>query len=193
MRNLYNWTISWAHHAYASVALFGVSFIESSFFPIPPDPLLMLMTALYPRDWFKNALLATSGSVLGGLFGYFIGSIFYEEFGKAIISFYGFEKLFSEIGSGLNHYSFFAIFAAGLTFIPFKIFTIASGVFGVPLPVFVLASVLSRGIRFFSEAAILYFVGIKAHYFIEKHFNILAASFVGLFILGYAILSFLVK
>lgn len=189
MAAFYNWTISWAHHSFAKAALFGISFIEASFFPVPPDVLLILMTALLPKDWFKNAALATLGSVLGGLFGYFIGFFFYEKAGAAIISFYGFENLFSQIGKSFNQYSFWAIFAAGLTFIPFKVFTISAGVFGVPLFPFILASFLSRGLRFFTVSFILHLAGIKAQNFIERYFNVLTGAFVFLLIFGFFIIK----
>lgn len=191
MKNLYNWTLSWAEHTQAKLALFFLAFIEAVFFPIPPDPLLILMTAVDVREWLKFALIATIGSVAGAVIGYFIGSFFYESFGKSIVSFYGFENSFEALRESFNGHSFLAIFVAAFSPIPFKVFTISAGVFNASFLIFILAAIIGRGLRFFIVGAIIAYLGKKGHNFIESHFNILALVFAILLIAGLAAIKFL--
>ncbi|OGZ32393.1 MAG: hypothetical protein A3H02_00550 [Candidatus Niyogibacteria bacterium RIFCSPLOWO2_12_FULL_41_13] len=192
MKNLYNWTLSWAEHTRAKLALFFFAFIEAIFFPIPPDPLLVLMTAVDARDWLKFAVIATFGSVAGALVGYFIGLFFYDSFGKSIISFYGFENSFLELKESFNGNSFLAIFIAAFSPIPFKVFTIAAGTFKSSFLVFILAAFVGRGLRFFIVAAVISYFGKRGHDFIEKHFNVLASAFAILLIVGFIMIKFFI-
>ena len=191
MKNLYNWTLSWAEHTQAKLALFFLAFFEAIFFPIPPDPLLVLMTAVDAKEWRKFAFLTLAGSVLGAVFGYLVGLFFYESFGKAIVSFYGFENGFSTLKESFNGQTFLAIFIAAFSPIPFKVFTIAAGVFKVPFWIFILAALAGRGLRFFIVAAVISYLGRRGHDFIERHFNILTLIFVILLILGFAAIKFI--
>lgn len=191
MRNLYNWTLSWAEHTQAKLALFFLAMIEAIFFPIPPDPLLVLMTAVDARDWLKFALITTIGSVAGAVIGYLVGLFFYKEFGQSIISFYGFENAFEALRESFNDHSFLAIFIAAFSPIPFKVFTIAAGAFKAPFLIFILATLVGRGLRFFLVAAIISYLGKKGHSFIESHFNVLALIFGILLIAGFAAIKFL--
>lgn len=191
MKNLYNWTLSWAEHAEAKLALFFLAFIEAVFFPIPPDPLLVLMTAVDVREWLKFALIATFGSVIGAIAGYFIGSFFYESFGRSIISFYGFENSFEALRESFNGHSFLAIFVAAFSPIPFKVFTISAGVFNASFLIFILAAIIGRGLRFFIVGATIAYLGKKGRNFIESHFNILALVLAVLLIAGFVAIKFL--
>lgn len=185
MKSLYNWTLSWATHLYAKLALFFISLAEASFFPIPPDPLLIIMTVLNPKNWLKLALITTIGSIIGAAFGYLIGIVFYESVGKTIIYFYGLEKAFLSLGDNFQSHSFLAVFISAFSPIPFKVFTIASGFFQIKFFIFILASFAGRAGRFFAVAATTGYFGEKGRYFIEKYFNVLALLFAVLLIAGF--------
>ena len=172
LRQLYNWVLSWGNSKYGILALFLFAFIESSFFPIPPDVLLMALCLSQPSKAFWYAFVTTVGSVLGGLFGYFIGYALYETIGKLIIAALGYQAAFESVGKLFAENAFLAIFGAAFTPIPYKVFTIAAGVWGIPLPIFVLASLLGRAGRFFAVSALLYFAGPKLKNFIDEYFNI---------------------
>lgn len=132
--------------------LSGLSFAESSFFPVPIDPLLLVMTCLKPEKWFKYALIASITSVLGGLFGYAIGYYFFDLFGQKIVNFYSLQDEFFKVGVLFNQNAFFSIFVSAFTPIPYKIFTIAGGFFKINVLTFIIASILGRGARFFIVA-----------------------------------------
>jgi membrane protein YqaA with SNARE-associated domain len=138
-----------------------ISFIESSFFPIPPDPFLMLAVINKPQKWLKYFFFVSLFSVLGGIFGYFIGLFFFDLIGASIIEFYSLEKQFELVFGLFNKYSFIAIFVSAFTPIPYKIFTIASGLFGINFFVFVLASLIGRPMRFFIVAYLMKVFGEK--------------------------------
>ncbi len=184
------WTTRHAEGRNAKWWLFGISFAESSFFPIPPDVLLVaiLMTRGRVRA-FYYASITTLGSVLGGLFGYAIGYFFFQTVGVWVVSTYGLETQMITVQKHFVANAFFAIFVAAFTPIPYKVFTIAAGLFGVSIPVFIIASVLGRGMRFFAVAAIMrYFGGHIARAF-YRYFNILSLLFV--FVLGIIIYFFI--
>jgi len=147
---------AWAHiHAgtpKAEWALAGLSFAESSFFPIPPDVMLAAMLSTGASNWKRLALITTITSVLGGLFGYAIGYFFFEAVGGRLVSFYHLENELVRIGTLFDTHAFWTVFTAGFTPIPYKLFTIAGGVFGINLFTFIVASILSRGARFFLVA-----------------------------------------
>lgn len=132
--------------------LAGISFVESSFFPIPPDPFLLVATCLKPNRWWKYALLISLFSVLGGLFGYVIGHYFFDLFGQKIVSLYNLESQFQKVGELFEQNAFWSIFVSAFTPIPYKIFTIAGGFFRIDLFTFIIASIIGRSMRFFLVA-----------------------------------------
>ncbi len=152
--------------------LCGLSFAESSFFPIPPDLYLMPIVIKNREKWWYYALITTVSSVLGGLFGYFIGWAFFETAGKALVSLYGLQDELVLVGSFFNKNAFLSIFTAAFTPIPYKVFTIAAGLFNLNLIVFVFASILGRGIRFFIVAYIMKIFGQKIGGVVFKYFNL---------------------
>lgn len=152
--------------------LSGISFAESSFFPIPPDLYLMPVVVKNRGRWWYYALITTISSVLGGLFGYFIGWAFFETVGKALVSLYGLQDELVLVGNFFNENAFLSIFTAAFTPIPYKVFTIAAGLFNLNLIVFVIASILGRGIRFFIVAYIMKVFGQKIGEIAFKYFNL---------------------
>lgn len=191
LRRLYNWTVHFADTPYAAAALFVLAFVESSFFPIPPDVLLIPLVILASRRWYWLAAIATAGSVFGGMFGYYIGFGFYEFFGRPIIAHYGLESAVSVVRERYAANAFIAIFGAAFTPIPYKVFTITAGLFRISLPVFIVASVLGRGLRFFIVAILLNTYGNRVKNIVERYFSILSFIFLGLLIAGFVVLKFL--
>ena len=189
LKRLYDWVLSMAESKFGLWALFFISFIESSFFPIPPDLLLIPLVLAKPKKGLWYAFICTTASVLGGIFGYIIGYYFMDMFGYPIIKFYNAMGLFSQVKAMFNEYGLWAVGIAGVTPIPYKIFTIASGVFSYSIVNFIIISFISRGIRFFSLAFLISIFGERIKIFIEKYFNLLTIAFMILLILGYALLS----
>ena len=191
IRSAYDWTLGLSGHRRAVWALAGVSFIESSVFPIPPDVMLIPM-CLSRRDraWFY-AMVATLSSVAGGLLGYAIGYFLYETLGQQIISFYGAEAGFDALRHKYAEYGGLIIFAKGLTPFPYKVITILSGVLHLSLPVFIVASIFSRAIRFFLVAGLIWKYGAPIKVFIEKYLTLLCFLFLILLIAGFAALKYL--
>lgn len=187
LRRLYDWTLHWADTRWGPAALAVLAFTESSFFPIPPDPLLMALALSKPKRSLHFALLCTGSSVAGGVFGYFIGAFLWTQvqgFFFAVVP--GFTQAnFDFVQAKYQENAFLAIFAAAFTPIPYKVFTIASGVFSTGLPVLISASVLGRGLRFFLVAGILGWVGEPAKKFIDRYFNLLTVAFFVLLVLGF--------
>jgi membrane protein YqaA with SNARE-associated domain len=132
--------------------LSGLSFAESSFFPVPIDPLLLVMTCIKPNKWARYALIASVTSVLGGIFGYAIGYYFFDLFGQKIVNFYSLQDEFMKVGLLFNQNAFFSIFVSAFTPIPYKIFTIAGGFFKINIFTFIFASIFGRSLRFFIVA-----------------------------------------
>ena len=192
-KRLYNWTLEWAKRPRAIFALFVLAFAEASFFPIPPDALLVVMALALPSRAFWYALVCSVGSVLGGCFGYVIGYQLFEHVGEPIINFYGLWDQFNYVSQRFHENAFAAITVAGFTPIPYKLFTIAAGVCRVDFSTLVLASILSRSARFFAEAVLIYFFGEKVKVFIERYFNLLTVAFVVLLIAGYLSIKLLYK
>ena len=194
LRKLYDWVISWAHNKYSSVALFILAFAESSFFPIPPDVLQIALSVSKPKKSFFYALVSSVGSVLGGIFGYFIGLKLWELLKNFFFSYIpGFTPaVFDAIKSKYELYNFWVVFTAGFTPIPYKIITISAGLFGISFAIFIIASTISRSTRFFLVATLIYFFGPKIKEFIDKYFNILTIIFFILLIGGFIIIKYLV-
>lgn len=173
------WAVEHANSKHVTLWLSLMSFSEASFFPIPPDVLLIaILLANKAKKWFYYASITAVFSVLGGVFGYFIGQFFFDVFGSSIISFYGLEKEFVNLKNVFNEAAFWTIFTAAFTPIPYKIFTIAAGLFNINFPLFILASLLGRGIRFFIIAGILRAHGTKISSVLYRYFNIFSLVFV---------------
>lgn len=191
IRMIYDWVLGWADRPGGVWALAGISFAESSFFPIPPDILLIPLCLAAPRRAFWYAGLCTAASVFGGMFGYLIGLLFFDSVGVWIIDLYGLEDFFAQVGSWYAAYAAWIVGAAGFTPIPYKVFTIAAGFFRVNFPVFVLASVAGRGGRFFLVAALLRLFGDSMKDFIDRYFNYLTVALAVAFVGGFLVLKFL--
>lgn len=189
-KNLYNWTIHWAKTKKAPYALFGIAFLESSCFPIPPDVLLIAMVVAETKKWLRYAAICTLGSVLGALLGYFIGWAFYESAGKWIFHTYHLEDLVTLIGKKYEENAFLAIFTAAFTPIPYKAITITAGLFRIPLGVLIAASLAGRAARFFIVAGALRLFGKRIADSIERYFDIFSVVLVGLLILGIILMKF---
>jgi len=188
-RKLYDWVLHWAETPYGSWALFLLAFSESSFFPIPPDVLLIALAVAVPRKAMRFALICSVGSVLGGCFGYLIGWQFMGSIGAKIVVFYGLDDKVDYIGNLYRNYDAWAIGVAGFTPIPYKVFTIAAGMFKINFAVFIVASFLSRSARFFLVGGLIYLFGPRIQLFIEKYFNILAVAFTILLITGFVVIK----
>lgn len=188
-RRLYDWTLHWAHTPYGSIALFALAFCESSFFPIPPDVLLMALAFSLSKKSFRYAIICSVGSVLGGCFGYFIGYQLFEHIGLPILNLYGITDKFNLVKERYQANAFAAVAVAGFTPIPYKVFTIAAGVCKVNIWTFILASAVSRSGRFFIIAGLTYLFGPKIKSFIDKYFNLISIAFVVLLIAGFLIVK----
>lgn len=192
LKSLYNWVLHWAHTPYGTPALFGISFAESSFFPVPPDVLQIALSISRPKRSFFYAVISSAASVLGGMAGYAIGVYLMSIIGWPILHFYGLETQYEQVKILFQKYDAWAIAVAGFTPIPYKLFTIASGAFSIHFGVFVIASLLSRSARFFLVGTLIYFFGESIKEFIDKYFNWLTILFFALLILGfYAVNVFL--
>ena len=197
IRNVYDWVLNLAYKPYAPFILFSLSFSESSFFPIPPDILLISLCLGANRKSLYFALICTLGSVFGGAFGYFIGNYLwwdgnlYSNFAQIFFNnIPGFsEELFLQIQEKYILHGFLIIFTAGFTPIPYKIFTIFSGAFSLPFHLFLLASFISRGARFFLLSLLIYKYGEKIRIFIDRYFNLLSIIFTIFLISGYIIIK----
>lgn len=192
-RKLYDWTIRWAGAKEAPYALFGVAFIESSFFPVPPDVLLIAMIVANRTKWFRFALICTVGSVLGALLGYFIGWGLYEAIGKSIVNAYHLQPMVELVGRKYQENAFMTVFIAAFTPIPYKVITIAAGLFKISLPTLVAASIIGRAGRFFLVAGSLRIFGRRISDSIEKYFDIFSIAFVILLIGGFLFLKYVLK
>lgn len=191
LKRLYSWVLHWAETAYGTWALFFLAFCESSFFPIPPDVLLIALSLAIPKKALKYALICSAGSVLGGCLGYLIGWQFMINIGEKIINFYGMSQKVDYIRTLYMQYDALAIGVAGFTPIPYKVFTISAGAFGINFPVFVIASLVSRSMRFFLVGGLIYHFGPAIQSFINKYFNVLAVAFTILLVAGFAIVKYL--
>jgi len=191
IRSLYDWVLGWADRPGGVWALCGISFAESSFFPIPPDILLIPLCLAAPRRSFWYAALCTASSVIGGMFGYAIGWLFFDSVGDWIIEFYGLHGLFDQVAGWYAVYAGWIVAGAGFTPIPYKVFTIAAGFFRVNFAIFVLASMVGRGGRFFLVAALLRYFGEPMKDFIDRWFNVLTVVLAVLFVGGFLVLKFL--
>ena len=191
LRRLYDWTMELAASRHAPHALGAISFAESSFFPIPPDTLLIPMV-LADRDkawWY--ALLCTVTSVVGGFFGYLIGAFLYDSVAEPLLQFYGYADKFETFKGNYNEWGVWIVLIAGLTPFPYKVITIASGATGLSLPVFMVASAVARGLRFFIVAGLLYWLGPPVRAFIEKRLGLVFTVALLLLFGGFAVVKYL--
>jgi membrane protein YqaA with SNARE-associated domain len=191
LRRLYDWVLHWAETPYGTWALFFLALAESSFFPIPPDVLLIALAISIPAKSFRYALVCTVGSLIGGVIGYLIGYQFMEIVGLQILEFYGLMAKFNAVGDLYNKYNALAVGIAGFTPIPYKVFTISAGAFGINFPIFLAASAVSRAARFFIVGWLIYKFGPGIRAFIDRYFNILAVVFVILLVGGFILIRYI--
>jgi membrane protein YqaA with SNARE-associated domain len=189
IRPLYDWTLRQAAKRHAMSVLAGVSFAESSVFPIPPDALIVPMILADRAKAWKVAAVATVFSVLGGLAGYAVGFFLYETVGLWVLETYGYADKFAEFSGLYNTWGAWIVFIAGVTPFPYKVITIASGVTALDPVTFIVASVLARGLRFFIEAALLWHFGPWIRDFIEKRLALMFTLGVVLLVGGFAALK----
>ena len=190
MRRLYDWVIRLAGSRYAIPAMAVVSFAESSFFPIPPDVMLVPMVLANRRKAFTIALVCTVCSVLGGLLGYAIGFYFFETLGAWVVKAYGLQSGLDKFRQGFAEYGTWIILIKGLTPIPYKIVTIASGAAAFNFPLFIAASVLTRGVRFFLVATLLHFFGPAVRLFIERRLTLVTSLLALGVVAGFVVLRY---
>ena len=189
IKNLYNKIIGKSAKPGAEYLLGIIAFCESSFFPIPPDLVLIPMVLSRPKKWIRIGVIATFFSVLGGVFGYFIGIFLWEFIGEPIIHFYKLSDEFLIFQNSYNSKGAIIVFLAGISPIPYKLITIASGGLGLNIYIFILASVLSRGFRFFIIAIVISLFGEKAKIFLEKNLT-LTSSMIGIGLIIIALIVF---
>ncbi|MFA7288993.1 MAG: YqaA family protein [Melioribacteraceae bacterium] len=201
IRRMYDWVLHWAESPNGAIALFLIAFAESSFFPIPPDALLIALILGAQKKAFRFAAICTTASVLGALFGYMIGHFLWwsgpNEFSSLAHFFFnnvpGFTThLFYNVKSLYDQWNFWIIFTAGFTPIPYKVFTITGGAFNVNIILFTIASILGRAGRFFLVSYLIWKFGPQIKTFIDKYFNILAVGFTVLLIGGFVLIKYLI-
>lgn len=189
MRRLYDWVLHWAETPYGSWALFILAFAESSFFPIPPDLLLIALGISIPSRALRYAAICAAGSVLGGIAGYFIGYHFMDLLGMRVLNFYGLTEKYHSIGALYDQYNAWAVGIAGFTPVPYKVFTIAAGAFKINFPVFVVASLASRSARFFLVGLLIFVYGASIRSFVDRYFNVLTVVFFILLAGGFVLIK----
>jgi membrane protein YqaA with SNARE-associated domain len=186
-----DWMESFAEKPHAMYVLFALSFVESSFFPIPPDVLLIAIAIAKPSKAFKAALWCSVGSLLGGIFGYYIGAVLMDTIGQPILQFYGKENAMPEFIALYKEYGVMFLAIAAFTPVPYKVATIVSGAAHMDLTTFVLVSSIGRAGRFFLVAFLLYKFGAPIKTFIDKYFDILSIVFVVLLVAGFFAIKYL--
>lgn len=191
IRGLYDWTMRLSATRHAMWALALVAFVESSVFPIPPDILLIPMILARPSRAFAIAGLCTLASVAGGLFGYWIGFGLFETVGRPVLEFYGKDAYFDGFAARYNAWGAWAVLIAGVTPFPYKVITILSGATGLNIWVFMIASVIARGLRFFLIAALLWKFGAPIRDFIERWLGLLFTAFVILLVASFGLVRYL--
>lgn len=190
-RGLYDWTMKQAAGRHAQPALAAVSFAESSFFPIPPDVMLIPMVLARPERAWWIATVCTISSVVGGILGYAIGYFLFDTVGQAVLDFYGYRSAFEDFAANYNEWGAWIVFLAGVTPFPYKVITIASGVTALNPWIFMVASLIARSLRFFGVAALLWKYGPPIREFIDKRLNVLGYSFLGLLVGGFVVVRFI--
>jgi membrane protein YqaA with SNARE-associated domain len=191
LRRLYDWTMAKAAHPQAQWWLAAFCFMEASFFPVPPHPLLGLMCLAEPKKALRFAVVATLASVAGGLLGYAIGHYAYEAFGTALLRALGLAESFPAAVCYLREYGFWLFVAKGATPIPFKLLTITAGFMAMPLGTFLLGSLVSRSISFMIVGVLFRLFGAPIKAMIDKHLGKVTALFIALVICGFAAVTLL--
>jgi membrane protein YqaA with SNARE-associated domain len=191
LRDLYNWTMRTASSKDAPKALAAVSFVESSFFPIPPDVMLIPMILADRRKAWWYATIATIASVIGGVLGYAIGYYLYDTVGLPILKFYGREHALDSFMTFVRDYGVPAVIVKGMTPIPYKVVTIAAGVGHMNLLAFIGASIIARAMRFFLVAGLLYFFGEPIRVFIEKRLGLVTTAFLVVLVGGFVAVRYI--
>jgi membrane protein YqaA with SNARE-associated domain len=180
-----------AEHPRALWVLAIISFVESSIFPIPPDVLMIPLILAAPHRAWLIALVATVSSVLGGIAGYAIGALAFEQLGQPILEALGKGEAAEAFNTRFNDFSFWAVLGAGITPFPYKVITIMSGWTGMPLATFIVTSIIARGLRFFIVAALLWKFGAPVRDFIERRLGLVFTAFFVLLIGGFLVLRYL--
>ncbi|RUM45106.1 MAG: DedA family protein [Desulfocapsa sp.] len=183
--------MEWLQTPYGIWVLFAIAFVESSFFPIPPDVFLIALCIAVPEKSFKYAAVCAAGSVLGGAFGYGLGMWFMESVGRPIMDLYGLSEKYITVQHLYQEYDAWAVGAAGFTPLPYKLFTITAGAFDINFPTFMLVSLVSRSARFFLVATFIWKFGPPVKVYIEKYFNILSIVFLVLLFGGFVLIKYL--
>ncbi|RVU36646.1 DedA family protein [Hwanghaeella grinnelliae] len=191
LRRLYDWTMRMAAHPLAERYLAFVSFIESVIFPIPPDVMLIPMVLANRDRFLRYATICTIASVVGGVGGYLIGYGLFDVIGEPIVRFYGYEQALEQARASFAEYGWLIVIGGGLTPLPFKIVTIASGAMELNLMTFVLASILSRGLRFYIVSILLRMFGGPIRTLIEERFGLMTTAFFILLIGGFMAIKWL--
>lgn len=192
LKKLYQWVLHWADTPYGMPALFLLAFAESSFFPIPPDVLLIALALSKPRKSLWFATVCSIGSVLGGMAGYGIGYFFWETVGQPIINLYQAQAVFAKVQGYYQQNAFLYVFTAAFTPIPYKVFTIAGGICQIRFwQDLVLASLIGRSLRFFMVAGLFYFFGPPIKQFIDRYFELLMIVFSILLVGGFVAIKYL--
>jgi membrane protein YqaA with SNARE-associated domain len=191
IRRLYDWVLSWAHTPYGIPALGALSFAEASVFPIPPDPLLMALCLGAPKRSLRFAAWGTAASVTGGIVGYLLGWGAWILVGDFFLAWVPgvTPEAFAGVQALYDRWDFWAVFLAGLTPIPYKVFTLSAGAFAIQFPIFVAASVLSRGLRFFLVAGLIWRFGSPVSRCIDRYFNLLTLAFGVILVLGFVVMG----
>jgi membrane protein YqaA with SNARE-associated domain len=187
LRRIYDWCIDAAHKPYALWIMAAVSFAESSFFPVPPDVMLIPMALARPERAWLYAAVCTVSSVLGGILGYAIGALLYDSVGHWVIQFYGYGDKVEAFRAGYAQYGAWIILLKGLTPIPYKLVTITSGFANYNIWLFILCSVIARGGRFFIVAILLNRYGVWIREKIERHLGLMVAALFGVLVLGFIV------
>ncbi len=191
LRKIYDWTLHLAESRHALWALAFVAFVESSVFPIPPDIIMIPLIIARPNRAFTIATVALIASVLGGMLGYLIGWGLFESVGQPVLEFYGKADAMAAFNAKFNEYGAWAVLIAGVTPFPYKVITILSGVTQLNFTVFMLASVVARGLRFFIVAALLWKFGAPIRDFIERRLGLMFTLFVILLAGGFYVVKYL--
>ena len=188
-QSLYRWTLALAQSRHAPLALAAIAFAESSFFPVPPDVILVPMSLARPRRAWTYAALCTISSVAGGILGYAIGALFYDTLGKGLIEFYGYGGRAEFLRQLYAQWGWLVILIKGLTPIPFKLVTIVSGFLGYNFFLFVALALLTRGARFFLLAGLLNRFGEPIKLILDRHFALFVSLLAGIIVLGFWLAS----
>ena len=198
VKKLYDWVLSWGDSRWGGLALFLFAMAESSFFPIPPDVLLIALCIGAVVKSFRFATLCLAGSIVGAIIGYFIGFFLWQNTAGeyTVLANFFFDHVFSlesfqSVGSLYEKYNFWIVFTAGFTPLPYKVFTISGGLFHINFLMFLVASIISRGLRFFLIAALIWKFGAPIKQFIDKYFNLLAIVFTVLLVGSFFLIAHL--